>query len=219
MQCALELMSRAHTQPMERMPGAHRQAAYGGARPHGWQGADWTGACQEPHAGAPRRVSGAHMRLVKQARCVRMQGSGMRPWLCGVQGIEWTGYDGAENIELATEDVHFADLTVPQWFGRKYDWVLSLEVCPQYPALVIATSSLSAPSGHVRARIGAACGLLLTRATCFQSCTRPSSGLLLARPHKLCLTLGTAACRGPFVGCTTWVACARQNAQGVPLVR
>ena len=43
------------------------------------------------------------------------------------QGIEWTGYDGAENIELATDDVHFADLTVPQWFGHKFDWVLSLE--------------------------------------------------------------------------------------------
>lgn len=63
-----------------------------------------------------------------------------------MQGIEWTGYDGAENIELATEDVHFADLTVPQWFGRKYDWVLSLEVCPQYPTLVIPTASLSALS-------------------------------------------------------------------------
>jgi hypothetical protein len=43
------------------------------------------------------------------------------------QGIDWTGYDGAENIEVATEDVRFADLTVPQWFGRKFDWVLSLE--------------------------------------------------------------------------------------------
>jgi len=28
---------------------------------------------------------------------------------------------------VATEDVRFADLTVPQWFGRKFDWVLSLE--------------------------------------------------------------------------------------------
>jgi len=45
-----------------------------------------------------------------------------------VQGVDWTGYDGAENMELGNGNVHFADLTTPQWFGQKFDWVMSLEV-------------------------------------------------------------------------------------------
>lgn len=62
----------------------------------------------------------------------------LHAWL---QGIEWTGYDGAENIELATDDVHFADLTVPQWFGHKYDWVLSLEVRSPEPSMQLGHTS------------------------------------------------------------------------------
>ncbi len=49
----------------------------------------------------------------------------------GCQGIGWEGFDGAENIEEITDHfVRWADLTVPQWFGRKHDWVMSLEVLP-----------------------------------------------------------------------------------------
>ncbi len=87
MQGALELMSRAHTQSMERMPGAHRQAAYGGSPPHGWQGADWTGSCQEPRAEASRQVSGAHMRLVKQVPGVRMQAVEGDPGCVGCRAL------------------------------------------------------------------------------------------------------------------------------------
>ena len=77
----------------------------------------------------------------------------LRAW---AQGIEWTGYDGAENIELATDDVHFADLTVPQWFGRKYDWVLSLEVRSAGRSMQLAHASACL----TRCRIAPAADLL-----------------------------------------------------------
>ena len=74
-----------------------------------------------------------------------MTGS-LRAW---VQGVEWTGYDGAENIELATEDVHFADLTVPQWFGHKYDWVLSLEVRSSEPRMQLGHTRVHNTGPHL----------------------------------------------------------------------
>ncbi|XP_063615728.1 uncharacterized protein LOC134788861 [Penaeus indicus] len=46
----------------------------------------------------------------------------------------WTGYDGALNIEDITGGfVHYADISQPVHFGRKYDWVLSLEVGEHIP--------------------------------------------------------------------------------------
>ncbi len=51
------------------------------------------------------------------------------------KNIRWTGYDGSEGIESATDGyVKFADLTVPQFFEGKHDWVMSLEVGEHIPA-------------------------------------------------------------------------------------
>ena len=48
--------------------------------------------------------------------------------------VRWTGYDGSENIETVTDDyVHFMDLTSPQWIGKKFDWVMSLDVGEHIP--------------------------------------------------------------------------------------
>jgi predicted TPR repeat methyltransferase len=50
------------------------------------------------------------------------------------KSIEWTGFDGSEGIEKATKGyVKFADLTMPQYFEHKYDWVMSLEVGEHIP--------------------------------------------------------------------------------------
>ncbi|XP_042862656.1 uncharacterized protein LOC122247429 [Penaeus japonicus] len=46
----------------------------------------------------------------------------------------WTGYDGALNIEdISGGFMHYADLSQPIHLGRKYDWVLSLEVAEHIP--------------------------------------------------------------------------------------
>ncbi|KAK9907483.1 hypothetical protein WJX75_004473 [Coccomyxa subellipsoidea] len=50
-------------------------------------------------------------------------------------GVAWEGFDGVENIEEITDHfVRWADLTVPQWFGHKHDWVMSLQVGETIPA-------------------------------------------------------------------------------------
>ena len=48
--------------------------------------------------------------------------------------IVWTGFDGAENIEVVTDGyVHYMDMTLPQWIGKRFDWVVSLEVGEHIP--------------------------------------------------------------------------------------
>lgn len=46
----------------------------------------------------------------------------------------WTGYDGSPNVEEVTTGlVKYMDLSRPQNFSRKWDWVLSLEVGEHIP--------------------------------------------------------------------------------------
>lgn len=53
---------------------------------------------------------------------------------------QWTGYDGSEQIEEATDNyVHYMDLSKPHWLGKQYDWVMSLEVGEHLPSEMTAT--------------------------------------------------------------------------------
>lgn len=50
------------------------------------------------------------------------------------KNIKWMGLDGSEGIEKATDGyVKFADLTMPQFYEEKYDWIVSLEVGEHIP--------------------------------------------------------------------------------------
>lgn len=52
--------------------------------------------------------------------------------------LEWVGYDGSENIEVATHGlVNFLDLSEPQ-FLREFDWVMSVEVAEHLPGTLEA---------------------------------------------------------------------------------
>lgn len=67
----------------------------------------------------------------------------------GCQGITWEGFDGAENIEEITDHfVRWADLTVPQWFGHKHDWVMSLEVL-SLPLFILQRWNVISANFHV----------------------------------------------------------------------
>ena len=53
--------------------------------------------------------------------------------------IDWTGYDGAEQVEEATNGfVQYMDLSKPHWLGKQYDWVMSLEVGEHMPSEMAA---------------------------------------------------------------------------------
>ena len=55
-------------------------------------------------------------------------------------GIDWTGYDGAENVEEVTSGlVHYMDLSKAHWLGKQYDWVMSLEVGEHLPKSMTST--------------------------------------------------------------------------------
>eukprot|EP00887_Chlorella_sp_A99_P002864 scaffold6.g2864.t1 len=54
--------------------------------------------------------------------------------------IAWTGYDGSEGVERATDGyVKFMDLAMPQFLEERYDWVVSLEVGEHLPEKFEAT--------------------------------------------------------------------------------